>query len=188
MNLIHGLYLIKKHFQFNNEQLADYVGISKQELAKIFGGHKGINSQTLKRISQILRISMDELTDNHFVVPFYHFSKHIFSLYKKAEKNYPNYYIEKGDHLYTRPFVDGKDKINQLILYFDTQKSEYEIEKYNGNMKDYLKEGKQIHYHIVGKSSVLYQPFEDVEFQREISTLKDEGQKKRGRPIKTKKL
>ena len=184
MNLIKGLYFIKKHFQFNNEQLSNYLSISKQELAKIFSGHKGVNSQTLKRISQILRISMDELADNHFVVPFYHFSKHIYSLFKKAEHDYPEFFIQKGDNLYTRPFVNSEDKLNQLILVFDTNTEKYSIDKFNGSLDYYLKKGLQIHYHIVGKSSVLYQPFEDVEFQRKISTVNEDVKKKRGRPIK----
>jgi len=95
MNLIEALYFTKKHFHFNNEKLANYLGISKQELARIFAGHKGINSLTLKRISQILRISLDELMDNKFVLPFYHFSKHIYSLYTRATKDYKLFFIQK---------------------------------------------------------------------------------------------
>ena len=185
MNLIDALYFTKKYFHFTNEKLADYLGVSKQELARIFAGHKGINSLTLKRVSQILRISMDELTDNKFILPFYHFSKHIHSVYIKPKKDYPEFFIQKGDYLYTRPFVDGKDKNGQLVLILDLKTEEYEVEIYNGELSGYLANGRAVHFHIVGKSTILYQPFEDVEFQRKLSDEKKVG-RKRGRPIKTK--
>ncbi|MCP4050974.1 MAG: helix-turn-helix transcriptional regulator [bacterium] len=185
MNLIDALYFTKKHFQFNNEKLANYLGISKQELARIFAGHRGINSLTLKRVSQILRISMDELVENKFVLPFYHFSKHIYSVYVKADRNYPDFYIQKGDYLYIRPFVDGPDKKGQLILVYASISKSYTVEKYSGDFNDYLEHGKLIHYHIVGKSSILYQPYDDIEFQVELIEHSKKKTRKRGRPIKT---
>jgi transcriptional regulator with XRE-family HTH domain len=186
MNLIEALYFTKNHFQFTNEKLADYLGISKQELARIFAGHKGINSQTLKRVSQILRISMDELTDNKFILPFYHFSKHIYSVYMKADKDYPVFFIQKGDNLYIRPFVDGVDKKDQLILIYNVNKDSYEVENYTGNFQSYLKQGQVVQYHIVGKSKILYQPFEDVDFQKQLAEHGKETRRRPGRPIKTK--
>lgn len=188
MNLIEALYFTKKHFQFNNEQLAGYLGISKQELARIFAGHRGINSQILKRTSQILRISMDELSENRFVLPFYHFSKHIYSAYIKADKDYPEFFIEKGDFLYSRPFIDGSDKVGQLILVLAVETDTYTVERFQGDYAALIKRGQVVHYHIVGKSSILYQPFEDVEFQRKLSEHgKKVPNRRRGRPIKTQK-
>mgnify|MGYP003975875965 CR=1 FL=1 len=186
MNLIEALFFTKKYFHFTNEKLADYIGISKQELARIFAGHKGINSLTLKRVSQILRISMDELTDNKFILPFYHFSKHIYSVYVKAEKDYPDFFIQKGDFLYTRPFIDGEDKKGQLVLVLDPVTEEYSIERYNESFSSYLAKGKMIHFHVVGKSTILYQPYEDVDFQHKLADQK-KVVRKRGRPIKTNK-
>jgi transcriptional regulator with XRE-family HTH domain len=186
MNLIEALYFTKKHFKFNNEQLADYLGISKQELARIFAGHKGINSLTIKRISQILRISMDELVGNKFVLPFYHFSKHIYSVFTKAEQDYPEYFIQKNDNLYVRPFIDGKDKIGQLVLFLDAKTKKYIVTRYDGDYDSFIVNGKIIHYHIVGKASILYQPMEDVDFQRELTEKgKKATKRRRGRPIKT---
>jgi len=185
MKLVDALYFTKKHFLYNNEQLANYLGISKQELARIFAGHRGINSLTLKRISQILRISMDELVENKFVLPFYHFSKHIYSLYTRANKNYPKYFIQKDDFLYIRPFVDDKDKVNQLVLVMNFKTNDYEIIRYGGNFQKYAKNGQIIHYHIIGKSSILYQPFEDVDFQQKLANVGKVERKRRGRPIKT---
>ncbi|MFC1752525.1 helix-turn-helix domain-containing protein [Thermoproteota archaeon] len=185
MNLIEALYFTKKHFHFTNEKLADYLGISKQELSHILAGHKGINALTLKRISQILRISMDELMDNKFVLPFYHFSKHIYSLYSRAAKSYPQFFIEEGDYLYTRPFIDGPDKQGQLVLIYDAKQKSYELERYESNFNELLASGRVVHFHVVGKSSILYQPFEDVEFQRKLAEYGQKHQKRRGRPIKT---
>jgi transcriptional regulator with XRE-family HTH domain len=186
MNLIEALYFTKKHFKFNNEKLADYLGISKQELARIFAGHKGINSLTLKRISQILRISMDELVDNKFVLPFYHFSKHIYSVYTKAEQDFLEFGVKKDDYLYIRPFIETKDKIGQLVLVYNAAEKRYEVEKYEGDFDAIVAQGKVIHYHIVGKSTILYQPLEDMEFQHKIAEIGKEKKKRgRGRPIKT---
>jgi len=184
MNLIEALYFTKRHFQFTNEKLANYLGISKQELAHIFAGHKGINALTLKRISQILRISMDELMENKFILPFYHFSKHIYSLYLRITKDYPEFFIQKNDFLYIRPFVDEKDKIGQLVLAYDLSTKEYQPIRYNDDFEAQLKKGRVIHYHVVGKSTILYQPCEDIELQRSLAEYGKKPVKKRGRPIK----
>jgi len=185
MNLVDALYFTKKHFLFNNVQLASYIGISKQKLAQIFAGHRGINSLTLKRISQILRISMDELVNNKFVLPFYHFSKHINSLYTRANDDYPKFFIQKGDFLYVRSFIDGEDKVGQLVFVMNFKTNKYDIIRYKGKFERYAKMGQIIHYHIIGKSSILYQPLEDVDFQQKLASVGKVERKRPGRPITT---
>jgi len=185
MNIIEAFYFIKRFFTYSNEELADHLGISRQQVSKIMSGHKGINANILKRISIIMRISMDELMDNPFLPPSYHFSKHIYSTYYRCDKNYPEYFFKEGDTLYIRPFVHGEEKKGEFILVW-TNKA-YQVEQYQGDPEQYLADGKSIHFHIVGQSRFLYRPIEDIEYQRQLEKeLKplDENVRRKGRPIK----
>jgi len=188
MNIIEAFYFIKKFFNYSNEELAYHLGISRQQVSKIIGGHKGINSTVLKRISAIMRISMDELMGNEFLPPSYHFSKHIYSTYYRCNKDYPEFSLKENDNLYIRPFLHDKTKKDQLVLTWGNKK--YDVEQYNGDPESYLTQGKMIHYHIVGQSRFLYRPIEDVEYQRRISQelqSHNPDAKRRGRPIKVQK-
>ncbi|MFA5879954.1 MAG: helix-turn-helix transcriptional regulator [Candidatus Margulisiibacteriota bacterium] len=185
MNLIQAFYFIKKFFNYSNEDLADHLGISRQQVSKIMSGHKGVNASILKRISVIMRISLDELMDNPFLPPSYHFSKHIYSTYYRCEIDYPEFFFKKEDVLYIRPFIHENEKIGQFILVW--QNKTYTIEQYKGDPERYASEGKNIHFHIVGQSRFLYRPIEDIEYQRQIEQeLKPlvENVRRKGRPIK----
>lgn len=187
MNIIEAFYFIKKFFNFSNEELADHLGVSRQQVSKIIAGHKGINANVLKRISCIMRVSMDELMGNYFLPPSYHFSRHIYSSFFKSDKDYPEFFIKKDDSLYIRPFVHDDTKIGELVLTWKDKI--YQVEKYNGDPDYYLAEGKNIHFHVVGQSRFLYRPIEDIEYQQKLTkALQTDPQiKKRGRPIKTSK-
>lgn len=187
MNIIEAFYFIKKFFNYSNEELADHLGISRQQVSKIIAGHKGLNASVLKRISNIMRISMDELMDNSFLPPSYHFSKHIYSTFYRCEKDYPEFFLKKDDNLYIRPFAHDATKLNELVLIW--QNKTYHVEKYNGDPDSYLSEKKSIHYHIIGQSRFLYRPIEDVEYQQKLTKelIDNEDLRKRGRPIKTKR-
>ncbi len=185
MNIIEAFYFIKKFFNYSNEELSDHLGISRQQVSKILSGHRGINALVLKRLSNIIRISMDELMDNQFFPPSYHFSKHIYSTFYKCDKDYPEFFIKKDDNLYIRPFVHEQEKIGELILL--RFNNGYIVDKYHGDPDKYLAEGKVIHFHIVGLSRFLFQPIEDIEYQRKLEKeLKPENNevKRKGRPIK----
>jgi transcriptional regulator with XRE-family HTH domain len=187
MNLIEAFYFIKKFFNYSNEELADHLGISRQQVSKIIAGHKGLNASVLKRISSITRISMDELMHNDFLPPSYHFSKHIYSTFFKCDRDYPEFFIMQDDSLYIRPFTHDISKIGQLIMVWHNKS--YVIEKYNGDPEYYLAQGKAVHYHIIGQSRFLYRPIEDVEYQKKLIKELEEHKKesykqKRGRPIK----
>lgn len=185
MNIIETFYFIKKFFNYSNEELANHLGISKQQISKIIAGHKGINAGILKRISIITRISMDELMENYFLPPSYHFSKHIYSTFYRCDKDYPDFFLKKEDNLYIRPFVHDKTKSGELILVWKDKI--YSVEKYHGDPDQYLAQGKSIHYHIVGQSRFLYRPIEDIAYQQKLARemVRSEQKKKRGRPIKT---
>lgn len=182
MNLAEAVTYLKKVFNISNEKAADYLGISRTEVTKILQGYKNIYASTLQKISNAMRISMDELMENKFLPPSYHFSKHIYSTFVESKKNYDQFFIKKGDKLYIRPFVYEPFKEGQLVLVW--QNGDYHVEKFKGNPETYLKEGKMVHFHIVGQSRILYQPLDDIEYQQKLDAEKERQSRKRGRPIK----
>lgn len=172
---------IKKSFHWSDQEVSSYLGVSRSQITKINAGYwEGLSSETVKRISQLVRISVDELLDVSFLPPSYHISKHIYSAYIKADKDMPDFSIKEGDFLYIRPFVHDDTKFNQLVLVY-TQ-SGYDVEQYT---RDSFK--KVVHFHVVGMTRFMYKPIEDIDYQEKIgnpSKSQEVSKVRRGAPIK----
>jgi len=176
MNLKQAFRFCKKYFNFSDAELGQYLGISRPQVTKINSGYRvGLTACVLIRISQLLRISIDELLGNQFLPPSYHFSKHIYAVYTRAERAYPEFSIEMDDFLYIRPFVFDESKVGQLVLRWAPEG--YLIERY-------AQPNSNIHYHVVGISRYLYKPIGDLTVQESWAAQEGVQKKGRGRPIK----
>lgn len=179
MKLKHLIKFIKGFYEWSDEQVAQYFGVSRPQITKMNAGYwEGISCQSIKRISQTCRISIDELLDNQFLPPSYHISKNIYSIYITAEKDYVEHNIQKGDYLYIRPFIYDTTKDNQLVLV--RQNENYQIEKLTPETLS----NKPVHFHIVGITRFLYKPIEDIEYQKRLGESEGVKKKRRGAPIK----
>ena len=176
MNLKNVIKFTKRFFKWSDQEVSDYLGVSRSQITKINAGYwQGLSCETIRRISQFVRISIDELLENPFFPPSYHISKHIYSVYIKAEKDYPEFNIVAGDYLYIRPFVYDETKLGQLVLVYSD--SGYEVEVYDESSL-----AKPVHFHIVGVTRFLYKPLEGIEYQKKLGQQDDT--KRRGAPIK----
>ncbi len=183
MNLKDAVLLLKKNLKYSNEKLAQYFGVSRNEVLFILHGHTNLRADTLIRISNILRVSMDELMDHQFIPPSYHFSEQLYSVFVTADKDYPEFLIAKGDQLYVRPFVHEPKKIGKLIVV--RQGDDFWVERYMSDPQDYLREGKQIDYVIVGTSRFLADSDDDVNPKAKLDlNAHGKPRKRMGRPIK----
>ncbi len=178
MNIRQAFKFCKRYFSFTDGQLGEYLGISRPQVTKINGGYyEGLTISVLKRISQLLRISIDELVDNRFIPPSYHFSKHIYSVFLQSPHNYPEFQIMKDDILYIRPYVFDASKIGQYaVQLLENQVAIKQISLQNSS--------DHFDFHIVGISRFLYKPMEDIDYQNTISETGSVKSRKRGRPIK----
>lgn len=179
MNIRQSFKFCKRYFGFSDEELGEYLGISRPQVTKINGGYQdGLTISVLKRISQLLRISIDELVDNRFIPPSYHFSKHIYSVFLQCPNDYPEWAISKDDILYIRPYVYDPSKLGQFVIRVTA----------NGFLlAKVTKDNSSEHFdfHVVGISRFLYKPIEDIDYQSSLTeTSLALKSKRRGRPIK----
>ncbi len=186
MNIRETILFFKDYFRFTNAEVAAFFGISKEQVYKLMLGHKNLRTDELRRISQISRISMDELMDNSFILPYYHFSPHTQSTYHRADRDYPEFQIQKEDFLYVRPFFPSAEKKGQLLLTYDIAAKQSSVIQFSGHVEDAILDGHLILLHIVGKGTVLYQPIEDTHYQDQLRQNAVAPTRKRGRPIKLK--
>ena len=178
MNLKKVIKFIKKFFQWSDQEVADYFGVSRPQVTKINAGYwEGISCGTIKKISELVRISIDELLENNFLPPSYHISKHIYSVFIAADQSYPEFFIQKGDYMYIRPFVHDESKIGQFVLVRRGQS--YRVDKYGPAVRDAA-----VDFHIVGITRFMYKPMEDIEYQRKLGDEHKEKVIRRGAPIK----
>ncbi len=183
MNLRDAILLVKKNPHYTNERIAQYFGLSRNEIIYMIQGHTNLRIENMKRISNLLRISIDELTDNQFVTPSYHYSEQTFSLNVTAEKNYPEFSIQKGDILYVRPFVHEAKKIGQMVMTLNNKT--FTVERYTGNPQRYADSGKQLFYHIVGISRFLTEADDDINVKAKLDlNAHGKPRSKMGRPVK----
>ncbi len=183
MNLKDAIHLVKKNLGYSNERIAQYFGLSRNEILYILKGHTNLRVQNMQRISNVLRISMDELTDNQFIPTSYHFSEQVYSLYVTADRDYPEFSIQNGDILYVRPFVHEAKKIGQLVVTF--QKETYTVERYAGDPQSYEDRGKQLFYHVVGLCRFLTESDGHVNAKARLDlNAHGKPRKKMGRPVK----
>ena len=183
MNLKEAVSIFKSHMNYSNERVADFFGVSRSKIDSILAGHTNVEANTLLRISAALRISIDELLDNAFLPPFYHFSHQAYAMYIKAEKTYPEFCIQEGDILYVRPFIHDSSKKGQLIVTLHNDLPL--VERYTGNPSQYLSMGKVLFLHVVGLSRLLGGADEGINIKQSLETTKlGTARKKVGRPLK----
>ncbi len=176
MNLRDLVKFIKRFFEWSDEEVGHYFGISRPQITKINNGYwEGLSCATIKRISQVARISIDELLDNPFFPPSYHISNHVYSIYIKAPEDYPDFSICKGDFLYIRPFVHEPSKFNQLVL--QQQNGGYTVIRYTDQIHP-----STVHFHIVGLTRYLYAPIANIDYQKQLESSPKPP--RRGAPIK----
>lgn len=151
MKLKQLIKFIKAYYEWSDDQVAQFFGVSRPQVTKMNAGYwEGISCESIKHISQITRISIDELLDNPFLPPSYHISKNIYSIYITADRPYENFSISKGDYLYIRPFVYDTTKDNQLVLV--RENNEYVIRQ----LSQEVLSSKPVHFHIVGITRFMY--------------------------------
>ncbi len=168
---------------YSNERVASFFGVSRSKIDSILAGHTNVEAHTLLRISAALRIAVDELLENQFLPPFYHFSHHAYAMYIQADNHYPEFNIEKGDTLYVRPFVHEPSKSGHLIVTLKNEKPH--VEKYSGIPNQYLSEGKVLFLHVVGLSRFMGTVDEGVNIKQTLDLTKQGTvRKKMGRPLK----
>lgn len=179
MKLKHLIKFIKGFYEWSDEQVAQYFGVSRPQITKMNAGYwEGISCQSIKRISQTCRISIDELLDNKFLPNGYQISSTTNAIYVESDKDYKSLNIRKGDYLYIRPFVYDSSKENQLVLI--RQGEDYTVERLT---KEILGT-RSVHFHIVGMTRFLYKPIEDIEYQKKLGESEGVKKKRRGAPIK----
>jgi len=132
MNISDTIKDAKRYFRVTDQELGDMIGVSKSLINKIRNRQfQSLTSESLLRISQYFRISIDELLNNKILPPSYHFSDEIHKHYLKAEIDYACFFIKKNDYLYIRPFLHNQSKQGDLIIV--EKEGEKIIDTYTGN-------------------------------------------------------
>lgn len=175
MNLKQAFQHAKKYLVMSDQELADDLGVSRLQVVKIRQGYtEGITAKLLLRFSKYFRISIDELLENRFLPPSYHFPMEIHSVFIKAPEDYPDFFIKKEDTLYIRPFIHDENKQGDLIVLEDNGRLIVDI--YQG--LDHPT-NQRILYHIVGISRT---PAKELAHLRSYRAINKPSRP--GRPVK----